>query len=426
MSRTVAGERQHGARATGVAVVGGAAAVGRVVGAAPDGVTPGGVAPGGGVPDGPPGRAPAPEHPELQGDPDRPCDPEAVAGPVIGAGVRCAGADGEPVPAGRAGCGAGTRAGSAGPRDAGGGREPLSGARGPVRASVPDRLARARQVLHRVETRSDVERSRPAGPAGGGEAAPTDPSPARTAGTTDPTGGPGTALPVPGPLAGLLPGGGLRRGSTVAVGAGTGAGSLLFALLAAASAEGAWAGVVGRPGLGATAAAEAGVRLDRLALVPDPGPDPAGVTGALLDGLDLVVLAGPERAGLRAADRQRLMARARQRGAVLLVSGSWPGADLRLHCERPRWEGVGRGTGRLRSRRVEVRVSGRGIAPAGRGVEVLLPGPGGAVAPVPAATPTRLPLPVTAGVDPAVGTLDGRSAAAVAAAADGAAVRVAG
>ena len=445
MSRTVAGVRQHGARATGVAVVGGAAAVGRVVGAvpdgvdpagvAPDGVAPGGVAPDGvapdgvardgGVPDGPPGRDPVPEHPELQGDPGRPYEPEAVAGPVIGAGVRCAGADGEPVPAGRAGSGAGTRAGSAGPREAGGGREPLPGARGPVRASVPDRLARARQVLHRVETRSDVERSRPADPAGGGEGTPTDPGPARTAGTTDPAGGAGTALPVPGPLAGLLPGGGLRRGSTVAVGAGAGAGSLLFALLAAASAEGAWAGVVGRPGLGATAAAEAGVRLDRLALVPDPGPDPAGVTGALLDGLDLVVLAGPERAGLRATDRQRLMARARQSGAVLLVSGSWPGADLRLHCERPRWEGVGRGIGRLRSRRVEVRASGRGIAPAGRGVEVLLPGPGGAVAPVPAATPTRLPLPVTAGSDPAAGALDGRSAAAVAAA-DGAAVRVAG
>lgn len=426
MSRTVAGVRRHDAQATGVAVVGGAAAVGRVVGAVPDGAVPDGAVPDGVAPDGvadrPPDRDPTLGHPELQDDPGRQCEPEA-AGPVIGAGVRCAGVDGEPVPAGRAGSGAGARAGSVGSRDTGGGREPLHGARGPVRASVPDRLARARQVLHRVEARSDVERTCPAGPPGGGEAVPVEPSRARTAGTSDPAGGSGTALPVPGPLTGVLPGGGLRRGSTVAVGTAAGAGSLLFALLAAASAEGAWAGVVGRPGLGATAAAEAGVRLDRLALVPDPGSDPAGVTGALLDGLDLVVLAGPERAGLRAADRQRLMARARQRGAVLLVSGAWPGADLRLHCERPRWEGVGRGTGRLRSRRIEVRVSGRGLAPAGRGVEVLLPGPGGAVAPVPAATPTRLPLPVTAGADPAAGALDGRSAAA---AVDGAAVRVAG
>ncbi|MEJ8280309.1 hypothetical protein [Pseudonocardia spirodelae] len=283
-----------------------------------------------------------------------------------------------------------------------------AGGAGPV-GSAAERLARARRVLHRTETRTGLERSRPAPappcPVAGADLLPE--APARTTGTVDAR-PPAEAdlLPVPGPLAGLLPGGGLRRGSTVAVGAGTGAGSLLFALLAAASAEGAWAGVVGRPGLGATAAAEAGVVLDRLALVPDPGADLVGVTAALLDGLDLVVVAGPERAGLRAGDRQRLAARARQRGAVLLALGGWPGADLRLHCTRPRWEGVGRGTGRLRSRRVEVRAEGRGLAPAGRGVEVLLPGPGGAVGPAPAApvvapvrpyaAPVAVPAPATA------------------------------
>ncbi|MFP5019895.1 hypothetical protein [Pseudonocardia phyllosphaerae] len=199
--------------------------------------------------------------------------------------------------------------------------------------------------------------------------------------------GPGSdeaLLPVPGPLAGLLPGGGLRRGSTVAVGAGRAAGSLLFALLAAASADGAWAAVVGRPGLGTTAAAEAGVRLERLALVPDPGADLVPVAAALLDGLDLVVVAGAERAGLRDGDRQRLAARARQRGAVLLALGGWPGADLRLECSRVRWEGLSSsGAGRLRSRRVEVRAHGRGTGPAGRVAELLLPGPGGVVTAVP-------------------------------------------
>src|SRR3954469_23108823 len=44
------------------------------------------------------------------------------------------------------------------------------------------------------------------------------------------------------PLARLLPAGGLRRGSTVAVPGGPGAGSLLLALLAEASAGGAWVG----------------------------------------------------------------------------------------------------------------------------------------------------------------------------------------
>ena len=99
-------------------------------------------------------------------------------------------------------------------------------------------------------------------------------------------------LPVAAPLARLLPGGGLRRGSTVAVAGRPGATSLLLALLAEASAGGAWAGVIGRPELGLVAAAEAGVALERLALVPYPGADLVAVTAALLDGLDLVAVAG--------------------------------------------------------------------------------------------------------------------------------------
>lgn len=292
-------------------------------------------------------------------------DPDDPAGPVIGAGA-----------------GAGARAGT-GVWCAQADREPAH--EQPGRGTAADRLARARRVLHRMEGRADVERSRP------------EPG-------TD-----GALLPVPGPLAGLLPGGGLRRGSTVAVATGAGAGSLLFALLAAASAEGCWAAVVGRPGLGTTAAAEAGVRLDRLALVPDPGADLVPVTAALLDGLDLVVVAGAERAGLRGADRQRLAARARQRGSVLLTLGSWPGADVRLRCARLRWEGAEAGAGRLRARRVEVRAEGRGTGPAGRAVEVWLPGPAGAVsglpaAPVPGPVPGAAVRPVAG--DPAPGRAD--------------------
>lgn len=284
-------------------------------------------------------------------------DPEDAGGPVIGGGgsaSRMTG-PGEAHPGGRRATVAGEHAAA---------RRPRSGAGADTAA---DRLARARRVLHRMEGRADVERSRPE---------------------------PGTdaaSLPVPGPLAALLPDGGLRRGSTVAVTTGSAAGSLLFALLAGASAEGAWAGVVGRPGLGSTAAAEAGVRLDRLALVPDPGAELVPVVAALLDGLDLVVVAGAERAGLRAADRQRLAARARQRGAVLLALGPWPGADVRLECARVSWEGAEAGAGRLRSRRVEVHAHGRGAGPAGRSVEVLLPGPGGAVAALPGAGAVSAP-----------------------------------
>jgi hypothetical protein len=190
-------------------------------------------------------------------------------------------------------------------------------------------------------------------------------------------------VPVAGPLSGLLPAGGLRRGGTVAVADGPGATSLLLALLAEASGGGAWAGVVGRPELGLVAAAEAGVRLDRLALVPHPGADLLAVVFALLDGLDLVVVAGPAMAGVRAADRQRLAARARQRGAVLLPLGSWPGADVELSCADVQWLGPGAGldggSGRLRARRLEVRARGRGIAPRGRRARVMLPAPGGTI-----------------------------------------------
>ncbi|MGH3834570.1 MAG: hypothetical protein ACRDSF_02530, partial [Pseudonocardiaceae bacterium] len=60
-------------------------------------------------------------------------------------------------------------------------------------------------------------------------------------------------FPVVEPLALLLPGGELRRGSVVAV---QGSTALLLALLAAASAQGAWVAVVGVGDLGVLAAAE--------------------------------------------------------------------------------------------------------------------------------------------------------------------------
>jgi NADPH:quinone reductase-like Zn-dependent oxidoreductase len=218
------------------------------------------------------------------------------------------------------------------------------------------RLATARAVLRRVE-----DRAVGAHPA------------------VEP-GADGRLLPVATPLAGLLPAGGLRRGSTVAVAAGVGSTSLLMALLARASGAGAWVGVVGRPELGLVAAAEAGVALERLALVPYPGADLVAVAAALLDGLDLVAVAVPER-GMPAADRQRLAARARQRGAVLLPLGSWPGADAELSCTQVQWQGVGGradgGVGRLCARRTHVRLRGRGVAPGGHSVRLLLPGAAG-------------------------------------------------
>lgn len=221
------------------------------------------------------------------------------------------------------------------------------------------RLELARGLLRRMEDRSAVVRALPVPESDG------------------------RLLPVAEPLARLLPAGGLRRGSTVALPPAPAATSLLLALLAEASSGGAWAAVVGRPGLGLVAAAEAGVRLERLALVPEPGPDLMAVTVALLDGMDVVAVAGAERAGIRAAERQRLAARARQRGTVLVALGPWPGADVELSCTDVGWRGLGAGAGRLRARQVRVRLSGRGVATGGRSGDLLLPAPGGAVAPAP-------------------------------------------
>jgi hypothetical protein len=236
-------------------------------------------------------------------------------------------------------------------------------ASGTGRAEQAGRLELARELLRSMEDRSAGVR--PAAVASG----PDD-----------------RVVPVAGPLAGVLPAGGLRRGSTVSLPGAPGAGSLLLALLAAVSESGAWSGVVGRPGLGLVAAAEAGVRLERLALVPRPGAELIAVTVALLDGMDVVAVADPARGGVRAADRQRLAARARQRGAVLLALGAWPGADLELTCTHFRWRGVGAGAGRLHARQVGLRVCGRGVAPGGRTARLVLPAPD-----VPTPDPTALP-----------------------------------
>ncbi|WP_179211034.1 hypothetical protein [Cellulomonas iranensis] len=174
-------------------------------------------------------------------------------------------------------------------------------------------------------------------------------------------------LPVPPPLADLLPDG-LRRGATTTV---LGSTSLALGVLAHACASGAWAVAVGHPRLGLLAAAQAGVDLARFALVPDPGPDAATVLAALVDGID-VVLVGPD-APLSDADRRRLSARARERGAALVTTVAWPGAHVVLEAGAARWSGVGAGDGRLRTCALTVRRTGRGSAAVPTSADVVLP-----------------------------------------------------
>lgn len=187
----------------------------------------------------------------------------------------------------------------------------------------------------------------------------------------------GGVLPVLPELAGLFPRTGLRRGSTVAV---LGSTSLLLALLAGATANGSWAAVVGVPMLGLVAAAELGVEVSRLALVPRPGADLASVTAALLDGIDVVAVDASQ---VNPQLARRLSARARHRGAVLLSYGAWPGAELELRCEPGEWAGLEQGAGHLREREVVVRTRGRGSAARPQCGGLLLPGAAGAVARAP-------------------------------------------
>ena len=183
-------------------------------------------------------------------------------------------------------------------------------------------------------------------------------------------------LPVLSELSGLLPNRGLRRGTTVAVHTGrpphSGGTSLMLALLAEASRAGSWCAVVGVPAFGAVAAADVGIALDRLALVPHPGPEWATVVAALIDGVDVVVTAVP--AAVTASVASRLAARARQRGSVLVPYGPWQGADVTLQVIRGRWDGLGQGRGRLRRREVTISARGRGAAARPKEVKVWMPG----------------------------------------------------
>ena len=182
-------------------------------------------------------------------------------------------------------------------------------------------------------------------------------------------------LPVLPPLRTLLPAGGLVKGQVAAVGE---YGGLCLALMAGASAAGAWCAVCGVPEFGVVAAAQAGVDPDRLLLVPDPGENWPRVAATLIDGCELILLRPPE--PVTAHVRRRLEATLRRGRGVLLVVGVWPGAQLRLQVVTRRWTGLGDGHGRLQACQAEVVAEGRGAAGRPRTRWLLLRAPDGTVA----------------------------------------------
>lgn len=181
-------------------------------------------------------------------------------------------------------------------------------------------------------------------------------------------------LPVAESLHTLLPGG-IQRGSTVAV-SGTGATTVALTVLAAPSQADAWAAVVGDGSIGLCAAEEHGVVLHRLVVVdagPSGGATWATAVAAVVDAFDLVLVelgTGP----VSDRDARRLVARAKERGSVLvLVGAGWPGtADVELQVTGSAWEGLGQGDGALRHRRLAVQTRGRRGASRARVGELLV------------------------------------------------------
>ena len=195
------------------------------------------------------------------------------------------------------------------------------------------------------------------------------------------------ALPVLKALTGLLPDG-LRRGVTVGV-SGAGARSMALALMARATQTGSWVAMVGAGDMGLAAAFEVGVALEHLVVVNAPHPDQwAPVVATFVGAVDLVLVSPGHRPST--SDARRLSARCRERGSVLVClfpegrfpGERWPGRiDLQFSIGEVTWLGPDASRvgplARLRSRRVEVSVGGRGVSGNGRSDVLLLPDPTG-------------------------------------------------
>ena len=190
------------------------------------------------------------------------------------------------------------------------------------------RLNRAEQVEHLRRKMAAVS-SR----VGGGRRSPV-PSPELLSDSE-------SLLPMPESLDELLPKT-LPRGTVAVL---SGARSLPLSMVAAVTAEGGHAAIVGQPDVGLLAAVEMGADLSRIAVIPEPGTDPVEVAAVLMDGMDLVVLGLGGRT-VPATRARAVVARARQKGCTLLVTGGdWQGASTRLEARVCGYEVTGAGDG---------------------------------------------------------------------------------
>jgi hypothetical protein len=156
----------------------------------------------------------------------------------------------------------------------------------------------------------------------------------------------------------------LPRGTVAVL---SGARSLPLSMVAAVTAAGGHAAIVGQPDVGLLAAVEMGADLSRLAVIPEPGSDPVEVAAVLMDGMDLVVL-GLGGRSVPATRARAVVARARQKGCTLLVTGGdWQGASIRLEARVSDYEmtgaggGIQPGCGRISRVRLAMRATGRSL-----------------------------------------------------------------
>ncbi len=168
-------------------------------------------------------------------------------------------------------------------------------------------------------------------------------------------------LPLPEILGNVLPAP-LPRGTVAVL---SGARSLPLSMVAAVTAAGGHAAIVGQPDAGLLAAVEMGADLSRIAVIPDPGSDPVEVAAVLMDGMDMVVL-GLGGRSVPATRARAVVARARQKGCTLLViNGDWQGASARLDARVCGYEITGRarpGFGRIGKVQLTYSVSGRAVS----------------------------------------------------------------
>lgn len=208
------------------------------------------------------------------------------------------------------------------------------------------------------------------------------------------------AIPVPEPLAGMLPGG-LHRGEVAALATrqrDRHPDYLALALLAEALNAGLWCAVVGIPDLGLEAlstmlAPSLGpgrrAALDHLLLIPDPGEHWAEVLTVLADGVDLLMVRPATPVSTQIADHVDARLRPARSpeaafGAALLVLGGWPSARLSLRVTRADWtglDGVGptAAAGWLTGCRATVVAQGRATAGRPRAARLWLPDENGTV-----------------------------------------------